>query len=58
MDHSTMDHSQMHQGNENPGVLYKQEVVLCPAAGAILMTVSTVVLAVNAGLLHFENKYH
>ncbi|MBS1526448.1 MAG: HAD-IC family P-type ATPase, partial [Bacteroidetes bacterium] len=33
------------------GVLYKQGILLSPAAGAILMSVSTVVVAINAGLL-------
>ncbi|MDQ0638158.1 heavy metal translocating P-type ATPase [Pedobacter sp. W3I1] len=33
------------------GVLYHQGVLLSPAAGAILMTVSTVVVAVNASFL-------
>jgi Cu2+-exporting ATPase len=33
------------------GVLYNQGVVLSPAAGAVLMTVSTVVVAINASLL-------
>lgn len=33
------------------GVLYKQGVLLSPAAGAVLMTVSTVVVAINASLL-------
>jgi len=33
------------------GVLYKQGVVLSPAAGAVLMTVSTVVVAINANFL-------
>ncbi len=33
------------------GVLYNQGVLLSPAAGAVLMTVSTVVVAVNASLL-------
>ena len=33
------------------GVLYKQGVLLSPAAGAGLMTVSTIVVAINAGLL-------
>ncbi|MEO6684403.1 MAG: HAD-IC family P-type ATPase, partial [Dyadobacter sp.] len=33
------------------GVLYNQGVVLSPAVGAILMTVSTVVVAINASLL-------
>lgn len=33
------------------GVLYHQGIVLSPAAGAVLMTVSTVVVAINAGML-------
>jgi Cu2+-exporting ATPase len=33
------------------GVLYNQGIVLSPAAGAALMTVSTVVVAINASLL-------
>jgi P-type Cu2+ transporter len=33
------------------GVLYKQGILLSPAAGAILMTVSTVVVAINASML-------
>jgi Cu2+-exporting ATPase len=33
------------------GVLYNQGLVLSPAAGAVLMTVSTVVVAINASLL-------
>lgn len=33
------------------GVLYKQGILLSPAAGAVLMTVSTIVVAVNASLL-------
>ncbi|MFA6084867.1 copper-translocating P-type ATPase [Mucilaginibacter sp.] len=33
------------------GVLYNQGIVLSPAAGAVLMTVSTVVVAINASLL-------
>jgi Cu2+-exporting ATPase len=33
------------------GVLYNRGIVLSPAAGAVLMTVSTVVVAINAGLL-------
>lgn len=33
------------------GVLYNQGVLLSPAIGAVLMTVSTVVVAINAGLL-------
>jgi Cu2+-exporting ATPase len=33
------------------GVLYKQGVLLSPAAGAVLMSVSTVVVAINASML-------
>ncbi|GAC1313666.1 MAG: heavy metal translocating P-type ATPase [Mucilaginibacter sp.] len=33
------------------GVLYHQGIVLSPAAGAVLMTVSTVVVAINASML-------
>jgi Cu2+-exporting ATPase len=33
------------------GVLYSQGIVLSPAAGAVLMTVSTVVVAINASML-------
>jgi len=33
------------------GVLYNQGILLSPAAGAVLMTVSTVVVAINAGML-------
>ena len=33
------------------GVLYKQGILLSPAAGAVLMTVSTVVVAINASML-------
>lgn len=33
------------------GVLYHQGILLSPAAGAVLMTVSTVVVAINANLL-------
>ena len=36
------------------GVLYKQGILLSPAAGAGLMTVSTIVVAVNAGLLKIK----
>ena len=32
-------------------VLYKQGILLSPAAGAVLMTVSTVVVAINAIML-------
>jgi P-type Cu2+ transporter len=33
------------------GVLYSQGVLLSPAAGAVLMTVSTVIVAINASML-------
>ena len=33
------------------GVLYNQGILLSPAAGAVLMTISTVVVAINAGML-------
>ncbi|MEO6524337.1 MAG: copper-translocating P-type ATPase [Mucilaginibacter sp.] len=38
------------------GVLYNQGIVLSPAAGAVLMTVSTVVVAINASLLKVKNQ--
>jgi len=36
------------------GVLYKQGILLSPAAGAGLMTVSTIVVAINASLLKMK----
>jgi Cu2+-exporting ATPase len=36
------------------GVLYKAGILLSPAAGAVLMSLSTVVVAVNAGLLRVK----
>ena len=33
------------------GVLYKLGILLSPAAGAVLMTVSTIVVAINASML-------
>ena len=33
------------------GVLYNQGILLSPAAGAVLMTVSTIVVAINASML-------
>ena len=36
------------------GVLYNQGVLLSPAAGAALMTISTVVVAINASLLKVD----
>lgn len=38
------------------GVLYKQGILLSPAAGAVLMTVSTVVVAINASLLKVKDS--
>ncbi|MEP7164635.1 MAG: copper-translocating P-type ATPase [Ferruginibacter sp.] len=38
------------------GVLYKQGILLSPAAGAVLMTVSTVVVAINASMLKVKNQ--
>jgi Cu2+-exporting ATPase len=37
------------------GVLFNQGILLSPAAGAILMTVSTVVVAINASLLKVKS---
>ncbi|MET3877623.1 copper-translocating P-type ATPase [Chitinophaga sp. OAE865] len=37
------------------GVLYKEGILLSPAAGAVLMTVSTVVVAINASLLKVKD---
>ena len=33
------------------GILWKQGVLLSPAAGAVLMTVSTIIVAINASML-------
>jgi P-type Cu2+ transporter len=38
------------------GVLYKVGILLSPAAGAVLMSVSTVIVAINASLLKVKNK--
>jgi P-type Cu2+ transporter len=38
------------------GVLYKQGILLSPAAGAVLMTVSTIVVAVNASFLKIKQS--
>lgn len=38
------------------GVLYKMGILLSPAAGAVLMTVSTVVVAINASMLKVNNN--
>ena len=38
------------------GVFYKMGILLSPAAGAILMTVSTVVVAINASLLRIKSS--
>jgi Cu2+-exporting ATPase len=37
------------------GVLYNQGIVLSPAAGAALMTVSTVLVAINASMLKVKS---
>lgn len=36
------------------GVLYKQGILLSPAAGAVLMTLSTVIVAINASVLSIK----
>jgi Cu2+-exporting ATPase len=36
------------------GVLYKTGILLSPAAGAVLMTASTVIVAINASLLKIK----
>ena len=36
------------------GVLYKFGIILSPAAGAILMSISTIVVAINAGSLKIK----
>ncbi|OQP59980.1 ATPase [Niastella vici] len=38
------------------GVLYKIGILLSPAAGAVLMSVSTVIVAINASLLKVNNQ--
>jgi len=38
------------------GILYKQGILLSPAAGAVLMTISTVVVAINAGMLRVKER--
>ena len=38
------------------GVLYRQGILLSPAAGAVLMTVSTIVVAINASMLRVGNN--
>jgi Cu2+-exporting ATPase len=38
------------------GVLYKWGILLSPAAGAVLMTVSTIVVAINAGMLKVKQQ--
>ncbi len=37
------------------GVLYKQGILLSPAIGAVLMTVSTIVVAINASMLKVKS---
>jgi Cu2+-exporting ATPase len=36
------------------GVLYNKGIILSPAAGAVLMSVSTIVVAINAGMLKIK----
>jgi Cu2+-exporting ATPase len=38
------------------GVLYQQGLLLSPAAGAILMSLSTVIVAINARLLRLPSR--
>jgi len=38
------------------GVLYKLGILLSPAAGAVLMSVSTVIVAINASMLKVNQK--
>lgn len=38
------------------GILYKAGVLLSPAAGAVLMSVSTVIVAINASMLKVKDK--
>ena len=38
------------------GVLWKQGILLSPAAGAVLMTVSTIVVAINASMLKVKEN--
>ena len=38
------------------GVVYKQGILLSPATGAVLMTLSTIVVAINASILKIKNK--
>jgi P-type Cu2+ transporter len=37
------------------GVLYNQGILLSPAVGAVLMTISTIVVAINASMLKIRN---
>lgn len=38
------------------GILYKTGILLSPAAGAVLMSVSTVIVAINASMLKVKDK--
>ena len=38
------------------GVLYKWGIMLSPAAGAVLMSVSTIVVAINAKMLKVKQQ--
>jgi Cu2+-exporting ATPase len=36
------------------GVLYNQGILLSPAAGAVLMSISTIVVSINASILKIK----
>jgi Cu2+-exporting ATPase len=38
-------------------VLYQQGILLSPAAGAVLMSMSTIIVAVNARLLSIDREH-
>lgn len=38
------------------GVLYRYGIVLPPAVGAMVMSLSTIIVAINARLIHFERR--
>ena len=40
------------------GVLYNQGIVLAPAAGALVMSLSTVIVAINAKLVKPGNRFY
>ena len=39
------------------GVLYRQGIIMAPAVGAVLMSLSTVIVAVNARLTNYRKSY-